>query len=70
MGDAFSVPFILSWFIANGFVQKLEIARLFLFRQDGIKKVFCAVLDRKQAFLDFKNINFMKVAKLTFFQRG
>ena len=32
--------------------------------------MFCAVLDRKQAFLDFKNINFMKVAKLTFFQRG
>ena len=38
MGDAFSVPFILSWFIANGFAQKLEIVRLFLFRQDGIKK--------------------------------
>ena len=32
--------------------------------------MFCAVLDRKQAFLDFKNIILMKVAKVTFFQTG
>ena len=31
--------------------------------------MFGAVRDRKQAFLDYKNIIFMKVAKLTFFQK-
>ena len=37
----------------------------------GLEKVFGAVLDRKEAVLDYKKHQFnKKVAQLTFFQRG
>ena len=42
----------------------------FFLAKTGLKKVFSTVLERNHAFLDFKNISFMKVAKLTFFQKG
>ena len=36
----------------------------------GQENVFYDILKRKKAFLDYKNKNFFKVEKLTFFQRG
>ena len=36
----------------------------------GQEKEFCKVLDRKLAFLDYKNMDKKKAAKLVFFQRG
>ena len=36
----------------------------------GQEKEFCNVLDRKLAFLDYKNMDKKKAAKLESFQRG
>ena len=44
----------------------LKVLGTFCLAKIGEKHLFGAVLDRKQAFLDYKNISFMKAAKLTF----
>ena len=43
---------------------------LFMLGKKGQEKEFCNVLDRKVAFLDYKNMGKKKAAKLKFFQRG
>ena len=44
---------------------------LFMLGKTGQEKEFCKVLDRKLAFLDYKNMDKKKkAAKLVFFQRG
>ena len=54
----------------HGFGQNYEISNFFLFRKNTPKNVFGNVLDRKPAFLDYKNMDEKKnVAKLAIFQR-
>ena len=45
---------------------------VYFFFLDKIRqiRVIGNVLDRKLAFLDYKNMDYKKVAKLAFFQRG
>ena len=43
-----------------GFGKNIESFLLFLFRRNRLKQVFGAVLDSKQAFLDYKHINLTK----------
>ena len=38
--------------------------------QNGSIKVFGEVLEKKEVFRDYKNVNLKKVKKLHFFQRG
>ena len=48
------------------FVKKLKIFRPFILGKIGKKKVFGYILDRKKAFLDYKNKELKKVEKLAF----
>ena len=48
----------------------IKILYFFFLGKIRPKKVFGNVLDRKLAFLDYKNMDFKKVAKLAIFQRG
>ena len=50
-------------------VKKLKFFHLLCFSKIDREIVFADVLDKKEAFKDYKN-NFMKNAKLEFFQRG
>ena len=50
-------------------VKKLKFFHLLCLSKIDREKVFADVLDKKEAFKDYKN-NFMKNAKLEFFQRG
>ena len=54
----------------HGFSQNYQICLFLLFRENTPKNVFGNVLDRKLAFLDYKNMDLKKVAKLAIFQRG
>ena len=51
-------------------VQKWLFFQLFLLRKIGQKNVLQDILERKNAFLDYKNNKFKKSNKLTFFRRG
>ena len=44
--------------LVHGFDQKFKISSPFLLAKKDLEKVFFAVLDRKQAILDYKNIYF------------
>ena len=50
-------------------VKKLKFFHVLCLSKRDREKVFADVLDKKEAFKDHKN-NFMKNAKLEFFQRG
>ena len=50
-------------------VKKLKLFHLLCLSKIDGEKVFADVLDKKEAFKDYKN-NFMKNAKLEFFPRG
>ena len=50
-------------------VKKLKFFHVLCLSKIDREKVFADVLDKKEAFKDHKN-NFMKNAKLEFFQRG
>ena len=56
--------------LVHGFGTNYEFLRLFFLGQIGYEKVFRTVLDRKPAFLDYKNIHLKKSKKLTILQRG
>ena len=51
-------------------VQKWPCFQLFFLGNIGQENVFYEILERKNAFLAYKNKKFKKSKKLTFFQRG
>ena len=51
-------------------VQKWQFFQLFFLVNISQENVFCDILERKNAFLGYKNENLKKVEKLTFLQRG
>ena len=51
-------------------VQKGPFFQLFFLGNIGQENVFCDILERKKAFLSYKNKKFKKSQKLKFFQRG
>ena len=51
-------------------VKKLKFFQLFCLSKIDQEKVFADILDKKQAFIDYKNNLLKKNAKLAFFQRG
>ena len=51
-------------------VQKWPFLRVFFLGHIGQENGFYDILERKNAFLGYKNNKFKKVEKLTFFQRG
>ena len=51
-------------------VQKWPFFQLFFLGNLGQEDVFYDILERKNAFLGYKNKKFKKVEKLKFFQRG
>ena len=52
------------------FVKKLKFFHLLCLSKRDREKVFADVLDKKEAFKDYKKKAFTKNAKLEFFQRG
>ena len=48
----------------------MVICRTFFFSNVGQKNVFYDILERKNAFLDYKKKEVEKVLKLSFFQKG
>ena len=56
--------------LTHGFGPKMAIFPTFFIGNIGQENVFYDILDRKNAFLGYKNKNFNKSKKLTFFQRG
>ena len=50
--------------------QKCKFFQLFFLGNIGQENVFCDILERKTAFLAYRNKEFKKVEKLAFFQRG
>ena len=52
------------------FVKKLNFFHLLCLSKEDREKVFADVLDKKEAFKDYKNYCLQKNAKLEFFQRG
>ena len=50
--------------------KSMKFSYLFFLGKIRQKKVFGNVLDRKLPFLDYKNMDLKKVAKLAIFQRG
>ena len=52
------------------FVKNWQFFYLFILGKIGQENVFYDILDRKNAFLDYKNIKLKKVKKLGFFKRG
>ena len=52
------------------FVKNWQFFYLFILGKIGQENVFYDILDRKNAFLDYKNIKLKKVEKLGFFKRG
>ena len=51
-------------------VQKWQFFELFFGRNKGPKNVFYDILESKKDFLGYKNKNFKKSKKLTFFHMG
>ena len=51
-------------------VQKWSFFQLFFLGNKDEENVFYDILERKNAFLGYKNEKFKKVEKLTFYQRG
>ena len=57
--------------LTHGFGPKITIFPTFFFLSNiGQENVFYDILERKNAFLSYKNKKFKKSKKLTFFQRG
>ena len=56
--------------LTHGFVQTWPFFQLFFFGNIGQGNVFYDILQRKNAFLGYKNIAVQKVEKLAIFQRG
>ena len=50
--------------------KKLKFFHLLFLSNIDREKVFADVLDKKEAFKDYKNNRARKIAKLEFFQRG
>ena len=51
-------------------VQKWPFFQLFFLGNIDQENVFYDILERKNAFLGYKNEKFKKVEKLTFYQKG
>ena len=56
--------------LTHGFYPKMAIFWSFFSGNIGQQNVFYDILERKKAFLGYKNHKFKKTRKLTFFQRG
>ena len=52
------------------FIQKWPFFEVFFSGNIGQQNVFYDILERKKAFLGYKNTNLKKSKKLRFFQRG
>ena len=54
-----------------GFGLKMAIFQTFFYLGSKRQKnIFYDILERKNVFLEYKNKNFKKTKKMTFFQRG
>ena len=51
-------------------VQKWPFFQLFFLGNIGQENVFYDILERKNAFVGYKNKKFKKIEKVTFFQKG
>ena len=56
--------------LVHYFGPKFDIALPSLFSAKLIKKVFGNILDRKRAFLGYKNVDLRELQKLPFFAKG
>ena len=56
--------------LAMVLVQKWPLLQLFFLGNVGQKNVFYDILERKNAFLDYKNKKFKKIEKIDIFPKG